>query len=126
MKTEEFENIVGHEIRKIIVEAAELTFITDKGKFTLLHDQDCCECVSMVATKGNLMNCIGKVGSAKVQINVEEFPDRFSESLGFQPYESFTWTIFSLTINKKHVKFYWLGESNGYYSESVYCYYEEL
>jgi len=87
-----------------------VTFKTLSGRtFSMYHEQDCCESVRIVDVKGNIADLLGvKIVSATETID------------GAESYESATQTIFTLVgENGKAVVIEWLGESNGYYSESV-------
>lgn len=46
--------------------------------------------------------------------------DEDSEDKPYEYCESFTWTFYDIQTTKGSLWLRWLGESNGYYSESVY------
>lgn len=86
-----------------------LIFKNDKEVFTFCHDQDCCECVSINDITGSLQDLVG-------------YPILFAEeSTSNEPNtgDSCTWTFYKFATIKGWVDIRWLGESNGYYSESV-------
>lgn len=84
--------------------------------FRMSHHQDCCESVRVVRvdgppTLGRVISCVE---------NTEWPAEWFDEPRA----ESFTWTSYHFVVQPESgevVKFtiYWLGESNGYYSEDV-------
>lgn len=79
--------------------------------FKLWHSQDCCESVRIDAVRGKLAHLIG-TPLTEVKETVESGTDG--------PYEeSWTKTTYRLATAKGAVTIYWLGSSNGYYSESV-------
>lgn len=79
--------------------------------FTMLHHQDCCESVNIEDVEGDVADLLGSpVLVAEVADNIDE------------PYagdDSYTWTFYRIATAKGWVVIRWLGESNGYYSESV-------
>lgn len=83
--------------------------------FKMYHSQDCCEYVRIEDVNGNPDDLIGK------KVFVAE--KRQSEELDSSNYEyqddSHTWTFYTIRVNGASVDIRWLGESNGYYSESV-------
>jgi len=89
----------------------EVIFKTKSGRtFKMYHDQDCCETV-------NIVRCIGAyLGTVGVEVLSAE--ERIESDVPAS--ESATRTTF--VINKdsySKIVIEWLGESNGYYSESV-------
>lgn len=80
--------------------------------FIFFHDQDCCELVEL--REANMDGIIGKVicaVSAEVDHNLPE---------GAEQMESFTNTTFTFKTEDGSVgTLRFLGQSNGYYSESV-------
>lgn len=90
----------------------ELYFLTAEGdKFKMYHEQDCCESVWLEETIGDLEDLIGSP-----LLMAEEVIERSPES---DNYESATWTFYKFATIKGYVTLRWVGESNGYYSESV-------
>lgn len=88
---------------------------TDGTVYKMYHDQDCCESVQVDDVCGDLDDLIGGVVvDAREDTNSEDPLHLDSKYL-----ESFTWTFYNIQTTKGHVNIRWLGESNGYYSESV-------
>lgn len=94
--------------------STEIIFTTNEGQnYCLGHIQDCCESVAIDDIEGNLDDLIGEE-----IIQAEEITNIEARELEHEP-ESFTWTFYKLATKKGFVTIKWLGESNGYYSESV-------
>jgi hypothetical protein len=94
-----------------------LTTITtsDGIVFTLEHEQDCCEDVRVYGTVGNIddiLNAEVTVAEDTTTMDNPNAPD-------YKAYESATWSQFRIGTDKGTFEIWWLGESNGYYSESV-------
>ena len=93
-----------------------IDFITTENEtYRLYHPQDCCESVTINDIIGDVNNLVGSpILIAREDTNVPPSPvdDGYSES--------FTWTFYNLATIKGYVTIRWYGESNGYYSESVY------
>lgn len=96
----------------------ELFFTTACGRqFKMYHEQDCCETVYIDDVCGDVEDLI----DATI-IHFEERTDEGDEDSEDKPNrysESFTWTFYDIQTDKGCVNIKWLGESNGYYSESV-------
>jgi len=84
----------------------------DNSYVIFYHEQDCCETVEIVEVIGNLEDLID------TPILVSEERSSKEET----NYDSQTWTFYEFRTIKGSVTVRWLGESNGYYSESVYWY----
>lgn len=83
------------------------------GRF--YHSQDCCEHVRVEDVNGSWSDLIGHpllVADERVQ---DDAPG----------YESATWTFYTFRSVGGSVDVRWVGESNGYYSESVDFYFTE-
>lgn len=92
----------------------ELIFTcSDGSSYMFYHDQDCCESVSIEDITGDLNDLVGEP-----LLMAEEVSDEPEPEMEFS--ESYTWTFYKFATVKGYVTVRWLGESNGYYSESVY------
>lgn len=94
--------------------SGRVDFHCDDGTtYRLYHSQDCCESVVVEDVCGDPADLIG---SPIVQAEESSNTDPIE---GHKCHDSFTWTFYRLSTAKGQVVIRWLGESNGYYSESV-------
>ena len=80
----------------------------------LYHEQDCCESVDIEDIAGDLDDLVG----AQLVL-CEESTSWKTDPAPEHPDNSWTWSFYKFATNKGHVTVRWLGESNGYYSETV-------
>lgn len=110
-KNPKTEDLIGREVFKVEVVRGdeELIFHTDIGKFRFCHWQVCCENVYIESITGDLNDLIGTILRAE-----EKEGDSTMQEWSYQ-----TWTFYTFATKNGYVDIRWLGESNGYYSESV-------
>jgi len=101
----------------------ELIFENDQERFVFFHSQDCCEHVRIEDIAGDLSDLEGVE-----LLKAEETHNLFDmiKSIDQEVDESGTWTFYKFATRKGYVDVRWLGESNGYYSESVDLGYEKV
>ena len=97
-----------------------LVMETDDGMvYTFAHSRDCCESVTIESITGDLSDLVG----SPLTMAEESSQDGKEAGLAF-PNEytpdSSTWTFYKFATLKGYVDVRFFGESNGYYSESVY------
>jgi hypothetical protein len=93
----------------------EMLFVDTEGKWIkFYHSSDCCESVDINDIVGDLSDLIGS--PMLIAEEVSDAPDPGKPSEGA---DSYTWTFYRFATVKGTVTVRWLGESNGYYSESV-------
>ena len=92
-------------------------FMEDGKKYVMLHHDDCCEYVRVEDIIGDLGDLIGSPLLAAEESTSRIGPD--GKVLDGSNCESATWTFYKFATLKGYVTIRWLGESNGYYSESV-------
>jgi len=110
--------LIGQVLERVENNNGESILFTAVGgvRYALYHDQDCCETVTVQDVDGNLNNLIGTpILRADVETSDQDPVGHKRE----YPPESMTWTYFRFETAKGKVVIRWLGESNGYYSESV-------
>ena len=89
---------------------------SDGSVYLMYHEQDCCETVSIYDVCGDASDLEGGlVTDAREESNSDKPSDWNPDYVD----DSFTWTFYHIQTTKGHVVIRWLGESNGYYSESV-------
>lgn len=109
-----FNELLGKVINKITIlqDKEAIAFELDDCVILMHHWGDCCESVTINDITGDLDDLIGyPLLLAEESTNSEDNPPEYADS--------FTWTFYKLATFKGYVDIRWLGESNGYYSESV-------
>ena len=105
----------GKTLSSINQRGNEIVFETTDGEtYRMYHEQDCCESVQIESIVGDLQDLVGSEILVAEEVNGET-PADFDREY----YESYTWTFYKFATRKGYVDIRWLGESNGYYSESV-------
>ena len=107
------ENMVGKVFTSVTQDGYGMVFANEKEKFTFTHWQDCCESVTIEDIVGDLSDLEGE----PLLIAEEVSGETPTEDDVYR--ESCTWTFYKFATRKGYVDVRWLGESNGYYSESV-------
>ena len=111
----EFSDLVGEVLDSVDIDRGEnqILLTTRSGRrFMVYHEQDCCEKVQIVGQDGNFDNLIGKP-----LIEARDFAVDTGESES--DYDSQTTTTLVFRVDDQTVISRWIGDSNGYYSESV-------
>lgn len=111
----EFSELKGNVVTKVESGDRKIVFFTEDGfKYSMYHEQHCCESVYVESIVGDLEDLVGE----EILVAEEATGDTPSDSKA-EPYESYTWAFYKLASRKGYIDIRWLGESNGYYSESV-------
>ena len=109
-----FETMVGATMRKVVNEGNDrLVFDTVGGRrHVFFYEPDCCATCSIEDVCGDLADLEGAplVMAEEVSNYEHDIPPHA---------DSYTWTFYRFATAKGSVTVRWLGESNGYYSESV-------
>ena len=94
------------------VGSSELIFHLSNGeRFIMYHEQDCCENVYIDDVNGDWLDLVGNpILIAEERVSEQEYADDI---------ECSTWTFYTFRGVGGSVDVKWIGESNGYYSESV-------
>lgn len=105
--------VVGLTPVEISVSDDEIHMIFSNGSEAKWHhDQDCCESVTISDVNGDWGDLIGHpILVCESRTNSEDDPPQYPDS--------FTWTFYTFRGIGGSVDVRWIGESNGYYSESV-------
>lgn len=106
--------MLGKTFSRVIADDETVTFENDEVRYVLYHNQDCCESVVVEEIIGDIEDLEGW----PLLIARE---DHDADDPGTCQGESYTWTFYSFATFKGYVTIRFLGESNGYYSEEVYC-----
>lgn len=79
-------------------------------EFVFYHNQDCCESVYIEDVAGELED---------LSLGVITEAEEYTKEAGEEVYDSGTYTFYKFSSTRGCVNIRWIGESNGYYSESV-------
>lgn len=119
-KDAKFSDLLGATLASIDGLQAESEFVTfttaDGREFVMLHDQSCCESVSIESVVGDVADLVGAPILVADESSSDTTPDGVTHE--YEP-ESQTWTFYKLATIKGYVDIRWFGSSNGCYSEST-------
>ena len=108
------QQMVGSIFPIVEVSDSELIFENATDRYVFSHHQDCCEHVYIESIVGDIQDLV----NTPILIAEESTGDTPADS-DASPCDSYTWTFYKFATFKGWVDIRWLGESNGYYSESV-------
>src|ERR1700674_5472991 len=113
-----FNTLVGKTLKFVEQGDDSIKFTTEDGEvYRMYHSQDCCESVAIEDINGDLSDIVG-FPVLMAEANTGERPaDRPLTANDYV--DSETWTFYRIATIRGTVVIRWLGESNGYYSESV-------
>jgi hypothetical protein len=95
-------------------------YCTDGNCYTYHHEYDCCESVYIDDIVGNFDKLLyHPILKADEKSSSYDYDDPSSNLTNIEDIESATWTFYTFAGPKGYVDVRWIGESNGYYSESV-------
>lgn len=108
------EQLVGMTITAVVYKEINESLLIHLNTHVLemIHHQDCCETVYLADIVGSFEDLIG-YPLLEVSESVVSIPTG---------YESSTASYYNFKTAKASVQLRWVGESNGYYSETVDCY----
>lgn len=114
-KIVKFEVLKGKIFSEVIAFKDEATvwFITDSNYYCLYHRQDCCESFILQDIAGDIADLNNS------EIKFAEEVQSSDPIPGYNECDSFTWTFYKLSSIKGDITFRFIGESNGYYSETA-------
>ena len=123
----EFKDLLGKTLTKIDINRGAgsdtITFYCEDGtSYQQYHCQDCCETVTIDDIVGDLEDLLGNpILLAEEVSNYQPITEEdIKRTKEMNEWGSCTWTFYKLATVKGYVDIKWFGESNGYYSESVY------
>lgn len=97
----------------------EITITTEDAAYRMSHHQDCCESVHVHSVVGDLQWLVGLPLVVTEETVIRDTQDWPADMEKPDYLDSWTITIYSFATALAKVQIRWLGESNGYYSESV-------
>ena len=96
--------------------AEAFLFVMNDGSVCgFYHERDCCESVAVEDVCGDMADVFGMPITLAEEVSSEQD----EEPKPNEGAESWTWTFYKFSTVRGSVTIRWLGESNGYYSESV-------
>lgn len=136
----DFKTLEGKVFTEVVVIGNEkIIFKNENEYYEMLHEQDCCEGVTIDSINGNdnpsdfqkeIEVLIGNPILKAEEKSNSENPKRYcyrkdvenATEDDWHEDESHTWTFYTLATVKGFVDIRWYGSSNGYYSETVDVY----
>ena len=125
MGEDEFDDLKGKTIDRVVVKGEEQVYIKVGDTWFLMQDNDDYSTVWLAEVVGDWDDVIGlplvEAELVKQQTSdvVTNIPDGITERERSSSTESATWSFYKLRTSRGSVTMRWCGASNGYYSETV-------
>ena len=111
----ELKGQIVKEITGLEKNSPEVHIVTNQTTYKLYHHQDCCESVFVENVIGDEKDILNEeIIFAEEDAGAND-PDWYGDNYN----DSHTWTKYVLKTKNASLEFWFLGESNGYYNESV-------
>ena len=111
MNISDFKGLVFTSVVGLEEQSEEVIFTSSCGReFKMYHQQDCCESVYVSDVCGDTSDLVGAEVVSAEERTIESETD----------WGTMTATFYDIQTTAGSVTIRWNGESNGYYSESVY------
>jgi len=111
----ELKGQIVKEITGLEKDSCEVFIRINNGTYKLYHEQNCCENVYVENVIGDEKDILNEEIIFAEEDAGANNPDWYTEDR----FVSCTWTKYVLKTKNASLEFWFLGESNGYYSESV-------
>jgi hypothetical protein len=114
----EFKNMIGRSMTQVegaVGDERMVFHAYDGSEFVFWYNHDCCATCTINDIAGDLTDLVGSpLIHAELVSSDQNAGDKPSEYA-----DSWTWSFYKFRTMKGDVTIRWLGESNGYYSETV-------
>lgn len=109
----DYNELLGKTMKSVTSDGERMVFESVSGEaWEFYHSQCCCENVRIEDICGDLGDLVGAPILTAEEVSSEGAPTPDHS-------DSYTWTFYRFATINGSVTVRWLGESNGYYSESV-------
>lgn len=113
----DFNTLVGKTFKHVKNTGDAILFENDTEKYSLHHEQDCCESVCIEDVCGDLSD----LENTEILVAYEDYSRGGSPDTDYEP-ESSTWSFYNISTIKGSVTIRFYGSSNGYYGETANLY----
>lgn len=117
MSNANWHDLKGQLITRVVASVTddEVTVYTTTINLRAYHESECRESMRLIRTEGNLDDLVGATIRNAEDDSGAQDPEWYKETYD----DSHTWTKLTLNTTKGDVHFWFLGESNGYYGETL-------
>lgn len=118
-KTYDAAELRGKTVTAISREGDDIKIVTDDGTYVISHHQSCCESVTLKDVQGDLQSLVGSPLILATEARITDMAEWPADLEKPEYLDSWTISVYHFATATASVRLRWLGESNGYYGETV-------